>query len=455
MNDQLLLLQLKEEWRMLTSYFSSQTMFILFPIILGVVGFSMSWLLPLVRETFNMQEVLTALILLIALYGLFVGGFGFFADEVAETWFRDATLLLHTHYILPISFNRIFVWFYIKDIVYYLFITIIPFFMGAFLSFQLPMLPFLYGFIAAICAFLMGVSVSFLLSALYVRNKFSLLGILILAGGMIYLRVPLHSFPPLDGLLEKDMVSFLISGGIFLLFSLLSLVITRPVLKSSGNRVSPSSLLSRMDPLLAKEIIDIRRSGTWRMIITSYVFPLGFLYGIFYFSGRIFSISIHIPLLFYATFIGYLSTLVYSWLNNIDTPQTLSTLPVTPFDLIKRKIRLFLVSSFIIATIYLLFFGYGIGELWALPLALFTMGGVTIYVVVITAWLCGLYPNTRLFDGSVLLQYLVYILPALVGLSILSLIRMHGVILVLTTGLLIISLCVYRGLHHKYGSLIL
>jgi hypothetical protein len=452
MNDQLLSLQLKEEWRMLTSYFSSQTMFILFPFILVVVGFSMSWLLPFVREAFNMQEVLTALILLTTFYGLFVGGFGFFADQVAETWFRDATLLLHVHHILPISFKRIFVWFYIKDIVYYLFMTLIPFFVGAFLSFQLPMLPFFYVIISAVCAFLMGVSVSFLLSALYVRNGLSLLGILVIAGGIIYARIPLRSFPPLRGLLEKDMISFFISIGIFILFSLLALLITQPVLKSPRNRVSHSSLLSRMHPLLAKEIIDVQRSGTWRIIVTSYVFPLGFLYGIFYFSGRIFSVSLHIPLLFYATFIGYLSTLVYSWLNNIDTPQTLSTLPVTPFDLIKRKIQLFLLSSFLIATIYLLLCGYGIGELSTLPLALFTMGGVTVYVVGITAWLCGLYPNTRLFDGSVLLQYLAYILPVLVGLSILSLTQMHGEIFIVTAVLLLISFFVYRGLHRRYGN---
>jgi hypothetical protein len=174
------------------------------------------------------------------------------------------------------------------------------------------------------------------------------------------------------------------------------------------------------------------------------------MYGIFYFSGRLFHVAFHIPLLFYATFIGYLSTLVYSWLNNIDSPKTLSTLPVTPFDLMRRKIRLFILSSFTIATVYLVVLGYGIGELPLLPLALYAMVGVTVYVVVITAWLCGLYPNTRLFDGSVLAQYLGYILPVLVVLSVLSLSRRHVEMAVFTTGILVLSAWMYRKLQGRY-----
>lgn len=450
MSSKLLLLQLKEEWRMLTSYFSSQTMFILFPVLLAIMGFSMSFVLPFIREAFNMTEVLTAGILLLTVYGLFVGGFGFFADEVAETWFRDATLLLHIHHVLPISFKRLFVWFYVKDIIYYLFMTLIPLFLGIFLSFQLSLRTFSYVMGSAVCAFLMGVSVSFLISALYVKNRIILLGVVIIFGGMVYTGISIHSYPPLRGVLEKDASWFLISLGIFLLFSLVSLFITNPVVKSTKKPVSHSSLLSRMDPLLAKEIIDVKRSGTWRVIITSYAFPLFFMYGIFYFSGRLFHVAFHIPLLFYATFIGYLSTLVYSWLNNIDSPKTLSTLPVTPFDLMRRKIRLFILSSFTIATVYLVVLGYGIGELPLLPLALYAMVGVTVYVVVITAWLCGLYPNTRLFDGSVLAQYLGYILPVLVVLSVLSLSRRHVEMAVFTTGILVLSAWMYRKLQGRY-----
>lgn len=452
MNGKLLLLNLREEWRMLTSYFSSQTMFILFPIILIIVGCAMSFGIPFIREAFDMTEVLTAGILLITVYGLFVGGFGFFADEVAETWFRDAHLLLHTYHILPISFKKLFVWFYIKDILYYLFMTLIPLFLGIFLSFQLHARTFLYLLGSAVCGFLLGVSVSFLLSSLYVRNRIILPGVLLILGGIIYTGLPLRSYPPLRGFLEKDVSWYLISLGIFVSFSLVSLLMTNPVNKSRRKAVSHSQLLSRLDPLLAKEIIDIRRSGTWRVIITSYAFPLFFLYGIFYFSGRLFHVDFHIPLLFYATFIGYLSTLVYSWLNNIDSPRTLSTLPVTPFNLIQRKIRLFVLSSFIIASVYLVVLGYGIGELSILPLALFTMMGVTAYVVVITAWLCGLYPNTRLFDGSVLAQYLVCILPVLVGLSILSLSRKYVEMSFITACLMVLSSWIYTKLHGKYAK---
>lgn len=92
MSDHLLLLHLKEEWRMMTSYFSSEKLFFLFPLVLFFLGFLMALLIPFIEKAFDIKELLVAFHLLLGLYGLFVGGFGFFADEVAQTWFGEARL---------------------------------------------------------------------------------------------------------------------------------------------------------------------------------------------------------------------------------------------------------------------------------------------------------------------------------------------------------------------------
>lgn len=455
MDRQLLTLQMKEEWRVMTSYFSSEKLFFLFPVIIFFVGFFMGLLLPLFKSAFDMRELLVAFTLLLGAYGLFVGAFGFFADEVAQRWFREARLLISMYDVLPLSFRRIFTWFYVKDIIYYLFLTIFPLFLGVFLSFKINHTIFLKVMVTSVLSFLVGVSVSFVISSVYVRNRFSLIVVLLVLAALYSVGFSYTDFPPLHFLFNRDLLSLGLSVLIFLIFSLFSLIITQPTERAPRKAFLKSDLFSRIDPLTAKEVIDLKRSGTWQIMITSYLFPLFFLYGIFYFSGRLFQFEITIPLLFYAVFIGYLSTLVYSWLHNIDTPSFMSTLPVTTAELIKRKIRLFLLTSFTVSVVYLVILGYLLNDVRSLPLSVVSMGSTTFYVAAVTAWLCGLYPNSRLFDGSVLARYLVGILPVLVFLSILSLMRESVGILVVSLVILIFSSFVYVKLDKKYGDVYL
>ncbi len=450
MGDHLLFLHLKEEWRMMTSYFSSEKLFFLFPLVLFFLGFLMALLIPFIEKAFDIRELLVAFHLLLGLYGLFVGGFGFFADEVAQTWFGEARLLIHMHTILPISFRKIFTWFYIKDIVYYLVLTLIPLFLGAFLSFTIPIVTFARIVISSTLSFLIGVSVSFLVSSLYVRKPVSA-GLLPLIIGVLYVAgVSYEDFPPLSFLFRKDLFSLVLSVVLFIIFSVISLAITKPVTKTATRTFSKSQLFSRVDPLLAKEIVDVRRSGTWRILITSYLFPLFFLYGIFYFSEKMFNFSLDIPLVFYAVFIGYLSTLVYSWLNNIDPPLPMAVLPVTTSQLLKKKIKLFSMASLLVAVSYLVALAYILSGLDVLLLSVYCMGSVTFYVAAVTAYLCGLYPNTRLFDGSVLVKYLAAILPVLILLSILSLMRFYTEIVTVASVVLGFSFLLYKRLEAKY-----
>lgn len=450
MADNLLTLQLKEEWRMMTSYFSSKRLFFAFPLVLLVVGFLMGSLLPLVRQAFDVRELLIAFILLFGLYGILVGGFGFFADEVAQRWFGSAGLLIHMYEVLPISFRRIFLWFYIKDIVYYLLLTIFPLFLGAFLSGALPGSTFARIMVSSILMFLIGVSATFLVSSLYVRNRFSVIAVILVIAFMYVQGFSFLDLPPLQVLFKGGLFPLGLSVAIFVVFSVFSLAISTPVERSATERFSRSSVFGRADPLLAKELIDIRRSGTWQIIVTSYLFPLFFLYGIFYFSERLFHFYLDIPLIFYAVFIGYLSTLVYSWLHNIDPPSPMATLPVTTSQVIKKKIKLFLMTSFLIAIVYLVVLGYILGDLNIFPLSVYSMGSITFYVAAVTAYLCGLYPNTRLFDGVVLTKYLGAILPVLILLSIFSFMRAYVEICVGSSVVLLLSLFVYKRLDEKY-----
>lgn len=448
--DNLLTLNLKEEWRMLTSYFSGEKLFFVFPIILFGIGVIMSYLIPVFRTAFDMKELVAGFHLLLGLYGLFVGAFGFFADEVAQTWFGDAKLLIHMYAIHPVSFRKLFTWFYIKDIVYYLGLTLFPLFLGGAVSLAVPWSTFLVLIGSLTLSFLVGISVSFIISAVYIRKPKALAGILLGVALLVLSGVSYHDFPPIRFYFTRNLIFLGISVALFCIFSLFSLGITKPVERRAAHTYAPSDLFSRVDPVMAKELIDVKRSGTWRIIITSYLFPLLVFYGIFYFSGRLFQIDLNISLVFYGVFLGYLSTLVYSWLNNIDPPISLVTLPVTISHIIQRKIMLFLVSSFGIAVVYLVVLGYILEDILVLPLAVFCMGCTTFYVAAVTAWLCGLNPNTKLFNGIILVKYLGAILPVLVALSILSFMKSYIPILGVSALILGISYLIYMNLDKKY-----
>ena len=200
--DNLLTLHIKEEWRMMTSYFNSKKLFIAFPFVLLVIGLFMASLIPFIEKAFDMKELVTAFHFLLVVYGLFVGGFGFFADEVAERWFKDVNLLIHLHHVLPLSFRRIFVWFYVKDIIYYLLLTLFPLFLGSFLSMVIPISVFVRVMVSLILSFLIGVSTSFLVSSLYVRTRLSL--IVVGAALILLTQFSYTDFPPLTFLFRKD-----------------------------------------------------------------------------------------------------------------------------------------------------------------------------------------------------------------------------------------------------------
>lgn len=453
MGNHMLELELKEEWRMLTSYFSSKTLFFIFPLVLFFVGFLMASLKPLVEKTFDVRELLVASHLLLAVYGIFVGGFGFFAEEVATRWFKEARLLIHLHAILPITFRRIFVWFYVKDIIYYLFLTIYPLLLGAFLSFAISPSLFFSMLISSTLSFLIGVSLSFLLSTLYVHNRLLLFGALILlvfAG----IRFRLSDFPPIAFFFTGNLFSLVYSLAIAAV-SVISLEMAKPIERPGKKHFLRSTLFSFADPLLAKEILDVRRSGTYKIILTSYLFPLIFLWGIFYFTGRLLNFRLDISLPFYAGFLGYLGTLVYSWLNNIDPPSSMGTLPITISEIMKRKIRLFFAASFSVSVVYLLALGYFMRDLGSLPLSLICLGSTTFYVASVTASLCGLYPNTLLFEGTILARYLAAILPVLILLSVLSFMKAYMVIFAVSLIVLFLSFFIYERLDKKYEGMYL
>ena len=114
---------------------------------------------------------------------------------------------------------RIFTWFYVKDMIYYLILTILPLFLGVFIAFTIPVTTFFRLMVSSILSFLIGVSVSFLLSSLYVRTRYAVVCVLIVLGLFTVSGVTYENFPPLSFYFTKNLSLLGVSIAIFVVFS--------------------------------------------------------------------------------------------------------------------------------------------------------------------------------------------------------------------------------------------
>jgi hypothetical protein len=173
-------------------------------------------------------------------------------------------------------------------------------------------------------------------------------------------------------------------------------------------------------PLLAKDAVDLLRSGTIGKISFTFIAPLTFLS----FSTWYINNGLHVPvgfnLVFYASMVGFFGVMLYSWLTNMDTVDYYETLPVSPTKLIRSKLIMFLMLTSGISTAFVLALAVVNDETRLLWLALPVLYVTSAYMVVSMSYLTGLHPNSFLFNPQVLFRFaLISMLPQ-VGLTVLS-----------------------------------
>ena len=173
-------------------------------------------------------------------------------------------------------------------------------------------------------------------------------------------------------------------------------------------------------PILSKDLIDLVRSGIIFPIILTFLMPLIFLYAIIWFMESVMLWNFNFSLLFYATMVGFFCTLLYSWLTNIDISECYNSLPLSMPHVIHTKLILFLSLICIVAVPYLTIIGYIKGEIELLWISLLILFTVSIYVGSVLAYLTGLFTNSYLLDGKILLLFALAVVPPLVIETLLS-----------------------------------
>ncbi|MFQ5909869.1 MAG: hypothetical protein ACE5IJ_04010 [Thermoplasmata archaeon] len=438
---------LKEEFRMHT-YYTNKSMFLTFPMIVGVFSFGLSLTSGRILADTPIEQIMLLVHISVFLYGLSVGAFGFMGREYVERRHGRRKYLVASPHTLPISFKKTFLGLYVRDVIFYLLLLLLPAMLG--MLFSIPFTHFRWTsvillFLAALMSFLIGISLSFLMSIIYIRSMgafllsvssiiglfvaqvaFNLFPVTFLLPGLAVQ----HSLPPFSYVLTDDLLLSALSGiALIFIFVLAaySLIPHRfqPLRPKVEERDLPRthqrlSFMKRYSGLLAKELVDLKRSGTVAKMFFSFVTPLLFLSFTAWFVRTGLAVPVGFNTVFYGAMVGFFGVILYSWLNNVDIMDYFETLPVSPTKVIKTKIIAFLILTSWISLIFLLAISFLNNDLSLLWLAIPVMFIVSLYMVVMTAYLTGLRTNTFLFDANVLVKFTAMSMLPDVGLVILS-----------------------------------
>jgi hypothetical protein len=425
---------LKEEWRLHRSLIGKYGSGF-FPFYVFVFSAALAYAMPTVLTNLSYATFLLMLHASSALYGLFVGSMGHVGEQIWSRRLGQINVLLQLPQYNPLSFRRTMGFFYLKDALFYVVYTFIPLTCGiavgaSFVGIGLSSVALLG--VTMVITFMIGMSVSFLLSAMTTRSKplAAVLG-LSLTGGVsavwpLRLIEAGQLMPPLGYwsnrsallLVISIVFTFIISGAA--MFTIRER--TRTIYVEHVSNLLPTeekfTFTGDLSVLVAKEWTELRRSGVMRQVTTGFV---GTILGV-YFIIRLFERGVGLPLPFnvvsYSGFVGFMGVLTYSWITNMEHNESLNTVPVTVYQVILAKVILYLLLTSGISAAYVVLIGLLRGETALIPLSLLVAGGTSVYSVAVAAYLTGLWTNTLFFDVKVISKFALFVVPPLVAIEV-------------------------------------
>ncbi len=419
----LLKAMIKEEWRMHSTLFGGR-LFALFPVVLLFFSLLGGLFLPVFIRIFPARELAAMAHYVFLLFGASVGGFGLFGREAMNRRFGQASLIAYSSRTLPISERSIFLDFFVKDMLFYFILWVIPIASGfslasLYLSLGLPLT-----LLAAslTLSFLLGLSAIFLLSTIYVHSGKILVLLLALSGVALLSGFPL-SLPSLSFFLNPSPGPLLFSLFLVVASSSVSILFMKTDYPRKKRHLSEK--LSRLSPFfggqghfMAKDLLDLHRSeGGMGKIIFSYLFPLLILWFLLSILMRFLPGSNFLVL--FSLFLGIISSSVYNWLTEFDLFSSYSFLPVRVSSVVKSKLSSYSLIN-LLSILILLAAALVSGQAFFLLPALMTLVSVSAYALAVTLYLTGLYPNVLLYNAKNFALYIAMISPVLLALMFLS-----------------------------------
>lgn len=479
----LLNLMMREEYRLHISY-SSRRMFFAMPLYVVIFTAFFAATLGSIPGDISIEQVIVMLNAGVFIYGVSVGAFGFLGRTYIERRYGKVNFLVAMPFLIPVTFRRVYLNMFLRDLVFYSVLILVPAFLGLGLAsivtnYRLVSITLL--FIALFLSFLMGISFSFFISVLYTRSVMLFIGAvsvfiaLILAYGY-WNAFPLQYIVPSIGM-QLAVQPFGSDGTMAIVYALLSLFLSLGFTLTAVTlvKVDYESKRSRYDErfyaykkrfqafrsydsILAKEFVDIVRSGLASKMIFAYVAPLLFLSVSTWYINTGLNIPVGFNVVFYAGMVGFFGVMVYNWLTNVDLLDYYETMPLSVPTIIRAKIVAHLVLTSIVSIVFVVLVGFANQETTLLWLALPVLVITSTYMVMATAYLTGLRTNAFLFDPGVMAKFALVAMVPDIAITILSFsvnsaptIAVTGIGIALAI-LLVATRYFYKGIGRKWGE---
>ena len=389
-------------------------------------------------QAFTWQEMRFALHLPLLFFSLGMGSFAFLGREKVLARTGTKNYLLASPALQPLTNPTAHFAYYVKDLSYYVMLILTPVISGmaigilleSFTSVSTPLefssLPRTW--VAMVVTLAQGLAFSFIASSLWLLGGwFSRLTPVFVIG--LGTSIGLGIFPRqylLWGLATQQPDGMLvaiptIAASIFLAWIASQLVRDDFEVKVVSKKeifIPAYERLSFLGKgslrlLVAKEAVDLIRSGSLKKMIVSYSVPLIVLLMMAWLVDFA-EAPIPINLLSYAPFLGFFGFNFYSWLTALDSPEHMNGLPLSVPQLIRAKVTVYFLATTWISVIFLCLMAWRLDEWAVLPIGLIVMMANSIYIVCLTAFLMGLAPNKAIFDAKIMTWFwIVTVLPLL------------------------------------------
>ncbi len=445
----------KEEGRK-SLEFAKKRQMVLFPLLLTLVtaittiglqflvGDSSAQVSDLESKTFTWQELRFALHLPLLMFSLGMGTFAFMGHDAIVHRAGTKNYLLAAPALQPLPNSVAHFAYFVKDLCFYVMLILSPVVAGmavgimleavAGISTPLEWTSLPWTWLAMIITLGQGLAIAFLASALWMRGRpYTIIGpVLVVALGVSIGIGVFEIETMLWGLGVQSSQNLFYAA--LALFASLGVGMFSSALIIDDFDVSVVERAELFTPIynrlgflgkgeirliVAKEFVDLIRSGSIKKMTVSYAIPLLVLLGMAWLVDFA-EAPIPINLLSYAPFLGFFGFNFYSWLTILDSPEFMNGLPLRVPQLIRAKVVVYFLATSWISLIFIVLMAWRLDEWGALPTSIIVMFANSIYIVALTAFLMGLRPNKAIFDASIMIWFWIGTVIPLLMLFLLS-----------------------------------
>ena len=426
---------IKEEWQMHTRTAKNKT-FAYFPLIIAIGTLVFSLAIPFALSIVPQEQLFQYVHFVFLFFGISIGAFGLFGKEIMNRRFGQMSLIAYSSRSLPVSEQTVFFAFFIKDILYYVFLWIAPIFIGFLLT--TPFIGFslagsLFACATLVLSFLFGLSLVFFLSTIYAHSSKLLLIVISTLFGLLIISTLVNQYTfnlillPYTLFYQPSWVVFGILCAIITITSLLSIAFVKidypEKKKHFCNQLTPWTKrfgFSTYSFYIVKDFIDLKRSeGGLGKVIFSFLLPIIFTYMFLsIFLELIPTIKI---IMIFAVFLGIVSAAIYNMITEFDSFNPYQFLPVKVSTILHSKITSFFIIN-LFSIVILGIAAVTMNQLLYFVPALLLFVSIASFTLAVTVYLTGLHPNFLLYDSKVFIRYAGALCPVLFLFSLVAII---------------------------------